>query len=225
MQSWLHEITTDKTQWFLTLLVILLLSLQSQPPVLNACEPWSVNSRSATHSSQTPHLFIINPGSGVTWALRLLYGGECFFSIFKQSLSPSSCLQAAVLADTVQLLCAWHWKHHVVWLKMPSAVKDWGSVYLRGEKPSGRAHIGDKVCTSCGPWNLIAWGLSRLAKSVCCLPWTSCVMKGVTNANEGQSAAVHKATGRASHLVRKEDKLKVPAWFSGDAIAVSFHAV
>lgn len=50
-------------------------------------------------------------------------------------------------------------------------------------------------------------------------------MKGVINANEGQSAAVHKVTGWASHLVRKEDKLKVPGWFSGDAVAVSFHAV
>lgn len=153
--------------------------------------------------------------------------GGFFFSTFKRSLSPSSCLQAAVLADTVQLLCAWHWKHHVVWLKMPSAVKDWGSVYLRGEKPSRRAHIGDKVCTSCGPWNLIAWGLSRLIKSVCYLPWTSCgrVMKGVINANEGQSAAVHKVTGWTSHLACKEDKAEVPAWFSGDTVAVSFHAI
>lgn len=33
-------------------------------------------------------------------------------------------------------------------------------------------------------------------------------MEGVINANEGQSAAAHKVTGQASHLVRKEDKLK-----------------
>ena len=51
------------------------------------------------------------------------------------------------------------------------------------------------------------------------------VTKGVINANEGQRAAVHKATGWASHPVRKEDKLKVPVWFSGDAVAVPFHAV
>lgn len=42
--------------------------------------------------------------------------GGVFFSTFKWSLSPFSCLQAAALADTVQLLCAWHHKHHVAWL-------------------------------------------------------------------------------------------------------------
>lgn len=86
------------------LLVILLLSLQSQPPGLNPCEPFTVNSRTATHGSQTLHLFIIISGSGVTWALRLLWGGG---SSYLSSLSPSSCLQAA-MAGTVQILCAWH---------------------------------------------------------------------------------------------------------------------
>lgn len=179
-----------------------------------------MNSRSAAHSSQTLHLLIIKPWEWGYLNTQASIGGF-FFSIFKWSLSPFSCLQAAVLAGIVQLLCAWHRKHRVARLEMPSAVKDWGSVYLRGEKPSGRAHTGDKVCASCRPWTLIAWGLSRLAKSVCFLPWTSRVrvMKGDINANEGQCAVVHKATGRASHLVHK---LKVPAWFSGDAVAGFF---
>lgn len=66
------------------------------------------------------------------------------FSIFKWSLSPSSCLQAVVLTDTVQLLCAWHQKHCIAWLEMLSAVKDWGSVCLKGEKGNRRALLGDK---------------------------------------------------------------------------------
>lgn len=82
-----------------------------------------------------------------------------------------------MVADTVQILCAWHGKHHIVWLKVPSAVKDWGRAYFRGEKPSGRAHTGDKVFITCGSLSLTAWGLSSLARNVCCLPGTS-LMRG-----------------------------------------------
>lgn len=152
------------------LLVILLLSLQSQPPGLNACEPFTVNSRSATHGSQTLHLFIIISGSGVTWAFT---EGVGVASSYLSSLSPSSCLQAAVVADTGQILCACHGKHHVVWLKVPSAVKNWGRAHFREEKTSERAHIGDKVCKTCGSFSLTARGLSRLARSVSFLPGTS----------------------------------------------------
>lgn len=50
--------------------------LQSQPPCLNACEPFTVYSRSTTHGSQTLQLFIVISG----------HGGWCFF-IFKPFVS------------------------------------------------------------------------------------------------------------------------------------------
>lgn len=59
------------------LLVILLLSLQSQPPDLT-CEPFTVNSMSAAHGSQTLQLFIVISGSGVTGAF---IGGRVFLHI------------------------------------------------------------------------------------------------------------------------------------------------
>ena len=61
----------------------------------------------------------------------------------------------------------------------------------------------------------------------CLLPALNltCEGDGAIDANQGQFAAVHKAAGEASHLVRKEGKLKVPAWFCSDAVAVSLCAL
>lgn len=49
-------------------------------------------------------------------------------------------------------------------------------------------------------------------------------MKGFTHANKGQSATVH-SDKLGPHLVCKGAKLKGPAWFRGDAVAVYFPAV
>lgn len=60
---------------------------------------------------------------------------------------------------------------------------------------------------------LLAWNLSHMR-----------MMKGFIHANEGQSATVH-SDRLGPHIVCKGDKLKGPAWFCGDAVAVYFPAV
>lgn len=60
---------------------------------------------------------------------------------------------------------------------------------------------------------LLAWNLPHVR-----------IIKGFIHANKGQSATVH-SDRLDHHLVCKGDKLKGPAWFCGDAVAVYFPAV